>query len=79
MEGQSSLCKAHLNLANNKYKSLALKVAAASQEHIRTQQRENEFTQPQQRALSKQVCHEICAIFMGKCKFCVVSIVLNEK
>lgn len=37
-----------------KYKSLALKAAAASQEHIRTLQRENEFTQPQQRALSKQ-------------------------
>lgn len=65
MEGQSSLCKAHLNLAKK-----------ASQEHIRTLQRENEFTQPQQSALYKQVCYEMCAIFMGKCKLNSVSLAL---
>lgn len=72
VEGQSSLCKAHLNLAKKVYVSGSLTGALKNAA-------ENKFTQPQQRALSKQVCHEIYAIFMGKCKFCVVSIVLNEK
>lgn len=42
MEGQSSLRKAHLNLANNTYKSLTLKVAAATQE-LQTNTTKNEL------------------------------------